>query len=193
MVKVEGCLYFFLCTHDEQQYLMASLYTLHFCPAYFSRATAFWGHHHCHGFPPTQWFPKGCLWQNPDWIRMQRHPSSVQGEERSQQIICMILYKRNRSFALVKGNTRSLISLCVFQAAGGTGDGYRGRRSPHTPHERFEGLTVTKALQVKWAKFLVPQDFFSHSPVSQTLDINIHYKVNITDRYDTHTSSSSFS
>uniref|UniRef100_A0A670ZA17 procollagen-proline 3-dioxygenase n=1 Tax=Pseudonaja textilis TaxID=8673 RepID=A0A670ZA17_PSETE len=33
-------------------------------------------------------------------------------------------------------------------AAGGTGDGYRGRRSPHTPHERFEGLTVTKALQL---------------------------------------------
>lgn len=172
---------------------MASLYTVHLCPAYFSRVTAFWGHHHHHGFPPTQWFPKGCLWQSPDWIRMQRHPSSVQGEDRSRQILCMILYNRNRSFALVKGNTRSLIGLCVFQAAGGTGDGYRGRRSPHTPHERFEGLTVTKALQVKalvileWAKFLVPQDFFpqdffSYSSVSQTLDINIHYKVNIKDR-----------
>uniref|UniRef100_A0A8C7E3W5 procollagen-proline 3-dioxygenase n=1 Tax=Naja naja TaxID=35670 RepID=A0A8C7E3W5_NAJNA len=36
--------------------------------------------------------------------------------------------------------------------SGGTGDGYRGRRSPHTPHERFEGLTVTKALQVKLAE-----------------------------------------
>uniref|UniRef100_A0A8D2J7S1 procollagen-proline 3-dioxygenase n=1 Tax=Varanus komodoensis TaxID=61221 RepID=A0A8D2J7S1_VARKO len=33
-------------------------------------------------------------------------------------------------------------------AAGGAGDSYRGRRSPHTPHERFEGLTVLKALQL---------------------------------------------
>ncbi|XP_026542029.1 prolyl 3-hydroxylase 3 [Notechis scutatus] len=38
--------------------------------------------------------------------------------------------------------------LRLSKAAGGTGDGYRGRRSPHTPHERFEGLTVTKALQL---------------------------------------------
>ncbi|XP_034266872.1 prolyl 3-hydroxylase 3 [Pantherophis guttatus] len=38
--------------------------------------------------------------------------------------------------------------LRLSMAAGGTGDGYRGRRSPHTPHERFEGLTVTKALQL---------------------------------------------
>uniref|UniRef100_A0A8C5RLM6 procollagen-proline 3-dioxygenase n=1 Tax=Laticauda laticaudata TaxID=8630 RepID=A0A8C5RLM6_LATLA len=42
--------------------------------------------------------------------------------------------------------------LRLSKAAGGTGDGYRGRRSPHTPHERFEGLTVTKALQVKLAE-----------------------------------------
>lgn len=42
----------------------------------------------------------------------------------------------------------SLTPSSLFQAAGGTGDGYRGRRSPHTPHERFEGLTVLKALQV---------------------------------------------
>lgn len=64
-------------------------------------------------------------------------------------MLCMIPSDRKRRFSLVKDNTRSLIRLCVFQAAGGTGDGYRGRRSPHTPHERFEGLTVTKALQVK--------------------------------------------
>ncbi|XP_060618593.2 prolyl 3-hydroxylase 3 [Anolis sagrei] len=38
--------------------------------------------------------------------------------------------------------------LRLAKAAGGTGDGYRGRRSPHTPHERFEGLTVLKALQL---------------------------------------------
>nr|XP_023966900.1 prolyl 3-hydroxylase 3 isoform X1 [Chrysemys picta bellii] len=38
--------------------------------------------------------------------------------------------------------------LRLAKAAGGMGDGYRGRQSPHTPHERFEGLTVLKALQL---------------------------------------------
>ncbi|XP_077201886.1 prolyl 3-hydroxylase 3 [Paroedura picta] len=38
--------------------------------------------------------------------------------------------------------------LRLAKAAGGSGDGYRGRRSPHTPHERFEGLTVLRALQL---------------------------------------------
>ncbi|KAM6967805.1 prolyl 3-hydroxylase 3 [Aplochiton taeniatus] len=28
------------------------------------------------------------------------------------------------------------------------GDGYRGRRSPHTPHEKFEGLTVLRAAKL---------------------------------------------
>uniref|UniRef100_A0A8C9EQB8 procollagen-proline 3-dioxygenase n=1 Tax=Pavo cristatus TaxID=9049 RepID=A0A8C9EQB8_PAVCR len=38
--------------------------------------------------------------------------------------------------------------LRLTKAARGTGDGYRARRSPHTPHERFEGLTVLKAMQL---------------------------------------------
>lgn len=29
------------------------------------------------------------------------------------------------------------------------GDGYRGKTSPHTPNEKFEGATVLKALKVK--------------------------------------------
>lgn len=29
------------------------------------------------------------------------------------------------------------------------GDGYRGKTSPHTPNERFEGATVLKALKVE--------------------------------------------
>jgi len=41
-----------------------------------------------------------------------------------------------------------VLCIILFQAARGTGDGYRARRSPHTPHERFEGLTVLKAMQV---------------------------------------------
>uniref|UniRef100_A0A8C5HJE6 procollagen-proline 3-dioxygenase n=1 Tax=Gouania willdenowi TaxID=441366 RepID=A0A8C5HJE6_GOUWI len=34
------------------------------------------------------------------------------------------------------------------------GDGYGGRRSPHTPHETFEGLTVLRAVKVCVEKFL---------------------------------------
>uniref|UniRef100_A0A8C5PGI7 procollagen-proline 3-dioxygenase n=1 Tax=Leptobrachium leishanense TaxID=445787 RepID=A0A8C5PGI7_9ANUR len=36
----------------------------------------------------------------------------------------------------------------LAQAAGGPGSGYRGRRSPHTPRERIQGLTVLRALQM---------------------------------------------
>ncbi|KAM4601523.1 prolyl 3-hydroxylase 3 [Polymixia lowei] len=35
--------------------------------------------------------------------------------------------------------------LQLATAAASAGDGYRGRRSPHTPHEKFEGLTVLRA------------------------------------------------
>ncbi|XP_014812763.1 PREDICTED: prolyl 3-hydroxylase 3 isoform X2 [Calidris pugnax] len=38
--------------------------------------------------------------------------------------------------------------LRLTKAAGEAGDGYRARRSPHTPHERFEGLTVMKAMEL---------------------------------------------
>ncbi|XP_054023668.1 prolyl 3-hydroxylase 3 [Dryobates pubescens] len=38
--------------------------------------------------------------------------------------------------------------LRLTKAAGEAGDGIRARRSPHTPHERFEGLTVGKAMQL---------------------------------------------
>ncbi|XP_036930811.1 prolyl 3-hydroxylase 3 [Acanthopagrus latus] len=38
--------------------------------------------------------------------------------------------------------------LQLAAAAGTVGDGYRGRRSPHTPHETFEGLTVLRAVKL---------------------------------------------
>lgn len=38
----------------------------------------------------------------------------------------------------------------VFQTVTMAGDGYRGRTSPHTPNEKFEGATVLKTLQVHW-------------------------------------------
>jgi len=42
------------------------------------------------------------------------------------------------------------VCVCVFvrQAVTMAGDGYRGKMSPHTPNERFEGATVLKALLV---------------------------------------------
>uniref|UniRef100_A0A672HH12 procollagen-proline 3-dioxygenase n=1 Tax=Salarias fasciatus TaxID=181472 RepID=A0A672HH12_SALFA len=41
--------------------------------------------------------------------------------------------------------------------AASVGDGYRGRRSPHTPHETFEGLTVLRAVKVGEEEGLVNQ------------------------------------
>ncbi|XP_045900494.1 prolyl 3-hydroxylase 3 isoform X1 [Micropterus dolomieu] len=38
--------------------------------------------------------------------------------------------------------------LQMATAAASAGDGYRGRRSPHTPHETFEGLTVLRAVKL---------------------------------------------
>ncbi|XP_068614785.1 prolyl 3-hydroxylase 3-like [Brachionichthys hirsutus] len=38
--------------------------------------------------------------------------------------------------------------LHLAAAATSAGDGYRGRRSPHTPHETFEGLTVLRAVKL---------------------------------------------
>ncbi|XP_001370048.2 prolyl 3-hydroxylase 3 isoform X1 [Monodelphis domestica] len=40
------------------------------------------------------------------------------------------------------------ILLQLAKDAAKTGDGYRSRRSPHTPHEHFEGLTVLRAAQL---------------------------------------------
>lgn len=42
------------------------------------------------------------------------------------------------------------LKMCPFscQAVTVAGDGYRGRMSPHTPNEKFEGATVLKTLQV---------------------------------------------
>uniref|UniRef100_A0A3Q0S1J7 procollagen-proline 3-dioxygenase n=1 Tax=Amphilophus citrinellus TaxID=61819 RepID=A0A3Q0S1J7_AMPCI len=38
--------------------------------------------------------------------------------------------------------------LQLASVAASLGDGYRGRRSPHTPHETFEGLTVLRAVKL---------------------------------------------
>ncbi|CAG6015051.1 unnamed protein product [Menidia menidia] len=38
--------------------------------------------------------------------------------------------------------------LQLAAVAASLGDGYRGRRSPHTPHETFEGLTVLRAVKL---------------------------------------------
>lgn len=41
-----------------------------------------------------------------------------------------------------------LLQLAKDAAEAGARSGYRGRRSPHTPHEHFDGLTVLKAAQL---------------------------------------------
>lgn len=43
---------------------------------------------------------------------------------------------------------KHLLVFC-FQGIMLVGDGYRGKTSPHTPNEKFEGATVLKALKVK--------------------------------------------
>lgn len=39
-------------------------------------------------------------------------------------------------------------NMFFFKAGGLSGDGYQGLASPHTKHERFEGLTVYRAVEV---------------------------------------------
>lgn len=43
----------------------------------------------------------------------------------------------------------SISSFLACQAVTIAGDGYRGRMSPHTPNEKFEGASVLKTLQVQ--------------------------------------------
>ncbi|XP_026949051.1 prolyl 3-hydroxylase 3 isoform X2 [Sagmatias obliquidens] len=49
---------------------------------------------------------------------------------------------------LTPAECRVLLQLAKDAAESGARSGYQGRRSPHTPHERFEGLTVLKAAQL---------------------------------------------
>lgn len=62
------------------------------------------------------------------------------------------------------------------------GDGYRGRMSPHTPNEKFEGATVLKTLQVHSPlkmdfPFLIETCRFQHSEPKSMIIIscdNLH-------------------
>jgi len=47
------------------------------------------------------------------------------------------------------GTSSPLTHVYAFQGIMLAGDGYRGKTSPHTPNERFEGATVLKALKVQ--------------------------------------------
>ncbi|KAJ8392916.1 hypothetical protein AAFF_G00071200 [Aldrovandia affinis] len=48
--------------------------------------------------------------------------------------------------------------LHLASTAASSGDGYQGRRSPHTPHEQFEGLTVLSALKLAQDGFVNQSD-----------------------------------
>lgn len=43
----------------------------------------------------------------------------------------------------------SVYAVRIPQAAAVKGDGYRGRPSPHSPSETFQGVTVLKAVKVR--------------------------------------------
>lgn len=52
------------------------------------------------------------------------------------------------NLALKKKPTTTQYFVLFSQSAASAGDGYRGRRSPHTPHETLEGLSVLRAAKV---------------------------------------------
>lgn len=54
---------------------------------------------------------------------------------------------------LISGHPGPLpLNFGILQAAATSGDGYRGQTSPHTPNEKFYGVTVFKALKVEWVQ-----------------------------------------
>lgn len=65
-------------------------------------------------------------------------------------LLAKVCYDRGGESHLALKVKRSHSVFCpVSQAAASAGDGYRGRRSPHTPHETLEGLSVLRAAKVR--------------------------------------------
>ncbi|XP_060777591.1 prolyl 3-hydroxylase 3 [Neoarius graeffei] len=58
--------------------------------------------------------------------------------------------------------------------AASVGDGYKGRRSPHTPHEKFEGLTVLRAFKLAQDGMLNRSDAKLLHEVGERARILIH-------------------
>uniref|UniRef100_A0A8C3ULP0 procollagen-proline 3-dioxygenase n=1 Tax=Catharus ustulatus TaxID=91951 RepID=A0A8C3ULP0_CATUS len=88
-----------------------------------------------------------------DQMLMRRTPKSLRGPLPFEGIaVTMDSQQMNGTqrvvFDRVLTESECKDLLRLTKAAGEAGDGYRARRSPHTPHERFEGLTVLKAMQL---------------------------------------------
>ncbi|XP_051575692.1 prolyl 3-hydroxylase 3-like [Myxocyprinus asiaticus] len=58
--------------------------------------------------------------------------------------------------------------------AASVGDGYWGRRSPHTPHERFEGLTVLRALKLAQEGLVNQSDARLLHEIGETARVLMH-------------------
>ncbi|KAG7335812.1 hypothetical protein KOW79_000505 [Hemibagrus wyckioides] len=58
--------------------------------------------------------------------------------------------------------------------AASLGDGYKGRRSPHTPHEKFEGLTVLRAFKLAQDGLLNQSDAKLLHEIGERARILIH-------------------
>ncbi|XP_052000269.1 prolyl 3-hydroxylase 3 [Xyrauchen texanus] len=54
------------------------------------------------------------------------------------------------------------------------GDGYQGRRSPHTPHEKFEGLTVLRALKLAQDGLVNQSDARLLHEIGETAKVLMH-------------------
>ncbi|GAA6094374.1 prolyl 3-hydroxylase 3 [Tachysurus ichikawai] len=62
----------------------------------------------------------------------------------------------------------------VATIAASLGDGYKGRRSPHTPHEKFEGLTVLRAFKLAQDGLLNQSDAKLLHEVGENARILLH-------------------
>ncbi|XP_065117233.1 prolyl 3-hydroxylase 3 [Paramisgurnus dabryanus] len=62
----------------------------------------------------------------------------------------------------------------LASVAASMGDGYRGRRSPHTPHEKFEGLTVLRALKLAQDGLVNQSDARLLHQIGETVRVLMH-------------------
>ncbi|MCI4374726.1 hypothetical protein PGIGA_G00009060 [Pangasianodon gigas] len=62
----------------------------------------------------------------------------------------------------------------LARIAASVGDGYKGRRSPHTPHEKFEGLTVLRAFKLAQDGMLNQSDAKLLHEIGERARILIH-------------------
>lgn len=76
-------------------------------------------------------------------------PRALRQVPPSAELPCPLLRTGDHLFADPQPPRLSPPVFWALQAAATSGDGYRGQTSPHTPSEKFYGVTVFKALKVE--------------------------------------------